>query len=549
MAGASEALKAKGQMQAGLNAVIATMAEGWRGIAMVLVASIAAAFLFYPGAAALATAWLQPEYSHGPLIPLISGYLLLRQMKSVPVHVGPIKDRGPGLLVVGLAMILGAGGSILGIEKIAAIGIIVWVYGMLLVSFGWERGKQFWPPVLHLAFMLPLPTVVYWKTSLALQFVSSEIGVGFIRLMDIPVFLEGNVIDLGTYQLLVAEACSGLRYLFPIMSFTYIFAVLYKGSIWHKSALLMAAIPIAVLMNSLRVGVIGVMVNYYGIEHAEGFMHLFEGWVVFLLCILAMIGLSKLMQMVGRDHRSLAEALDVDTDGIGTQLARVGDVRASGAMIGGALAIGMGAVLATTLQPSAGERIIREPLLLFPMKLGEWSSYARNTLDDHVAGVLAADDYLSAYFHSKEHDAPVDLFIAFYEDQSNGGIHSPEACIPAGGWEMSDIQHTEVTVETVNGPETVPVNRAVIQNGVQKALVYYWFDQGGTRLTSTYAAKFYQLQQAYETGRTDGALVRFITPLEHGEPEEAGDARLQSMVAETLPLLPQYISHNPRSDI
>ena len=103
--------------------------------------------------------------------------------------------------------------------------------------------------------------------------------------MGVPVYLDGNVIDLGVYKLQVAEACSGLRYLFPIMSFTYVFAVLYRGPLWHKLVLLALAVPIAVLMNAVRIGIIGILVDRYGIAQAEGFLHVFEGWVVFLSCI------------------------------------------------------------------------------------------------------------------------------------------------------------------------------------------------------------------------------------------------------------------------
>ena len=112
---------------------------------------------------------------------------------------------------------------------------------ILLISFGWSQGKRFWPPVLHLVYMLPLPGVLYFKMSTFLQAISSELGVWFLQLMSVPVFLEGNIIDLGVYKLHVAEACSGLRYLFPILSFSYIFAVLYKGPMWHKAVLLLAA--------------------------------------------------------------------------------------------------------------------------------------------------------------------------------------------------------------------------------------------------------------------------------------------------------------------
>ena len=97
-----------------------------------------------------------------------------------------------------------------------------------------------------------------------------------------PVYLEGNVIDLGVTMLQVAEACSGLRYLFPIMSFTYVFAVLYRGPLWQKLVLLALAVPVAVMMNAVRIGIIGILVDRYGVAQAEGFLHVFEGWVVFL---------------------------------------------------------------------------------------------------------------------------------------------------------------------------------------------------------------------------------------------------------------------------
>jgi exosortase/archaeosortase family protein len=101
--------------------------------------------------------------------------------------------------------------------------------------------------------MLPLPGVLYFKLNTWLQLISSELGVFFLQLANVPVFLEGNIIDLGVLRLHVAEACSGLRYLFPILSFSYIFAVLYRGPMWHKAVLLISAAPITVFMNSVRI--------------------------------------------------------------------------------------------------------------------------------------------------------------------------------------------------------------------------------------------------------------------------------------------------------
>ncbi|NRB36802.1 MAG: archaeosortase/exosortase family protein, partial [Rhodobacteraceae bacterium] len=209
------------------------------GMLWLIIATVGAAAFFWEGIRDLLTVWQLPEYSHGPLIPILSGLLFLRQLKTMPPQPGPSKKLWLGVVVLLLAVTMGALGKLIDIDDIVAYGLIVWVGAVLLICFGWDQGKEFWPPVLHLVFMLPLPGALYYGLSTYLQGVSSELGVYFVQMMQIPVYLEGNIIDLGVYKLHVAEACSGLRYLFPILSFSYIFAVLYQGPMWHKALLLL----------------------------------------------------------------------------------------------------------------------------------------------------------------------------------------------------------------------------------------------------------------------------------------------------------------------
>jgi exosortase D (VPLPA-CTERM-specific) len=504
--------------------------------------------VFWSGFVSLGNAWTAPEYSHGPLIPVLSGYLFLRQLKTVP----PVPDsapkarrtRWPGVLVMAVALAVATGGNLARIPDIVTYAMILWIYGLVLVTFGWERGRQFWPPVLHLVFMLPLPAILYWQLSIKLQFISSELGVALIRAMDIPVFLDGNVIDLGVYKLQVAEACSGLRYLFPVMSFSYIFSVLYRGPVWHKAVLLLSAAPITVLMNSFRIGMIGVLVDNYGIEQAEGFLHYFEGWVIFIACVLILFGLARAMQWIGRDRRPLGEALDLDVHGLGAQARRFFAVRPSGALAAGALAT-LVAGAAWHLAPErAAADVPRDPLVLFPRALGSWTASGPRQLEPQIEAVLNADDYLSIGYASPEQARPVDLFIAYYEKQTEGaGIHSPEVCIPAAGWEMSRIADTTVPVRGEDGsPVGMPVNRAVIQRGLERQLVYYWFEQRGRRVTSDYMAKATTILDSITRGRSDGALVRLITPIAPGQgAEAAADARLQAFLAEMTDVLPRFV--------
>ncbi|MEC7257400.1 MAG: exosortase, partial [Pseudomonadota bacterium] len=310
--------------------------SGW-GLFWLVVATVSAGLFFIDGLDALLVAWQLPEYSHGPLIPILSLLLFLRQLKEVPIEPGPKRDRWPGVVLLVVAIAFGALGKLARIDDIVAYATILWVGAVLLISFGWKTGKHFWPPVLHLVYMLPLPGVLYYKLSTSLQFISSELGVYFLQVLSVPVFLEGNIIDLGVLKLQVAEACSGLRYLFPILSFSYIFAVLYKGPMWHKAVLLISAAPITVLMNSVRIAVAGLLAQEFGIEWLEGFSHFFEGWVIFLICVVLLFLLARIMLFFHPEKLSLVDALDLETDGLLTQAQRIRFVFPSAALITAAL--------------------------------------------------------------------------------------------------------------------------------------------------------------------------------------------------------------------
>jgi exosortase D (VPLPA-CTERM-specific) len=509
-------------------------------IGVVIALFAAAGLYFQEGLGALLEAWALPEYSHGPLIPLLSSLLFLRELRRVPVERGAIDDRWPGVLVIALSLALGFLGKIVGIADVVAYAMIVFVAGVILVTFGFRRGVHFWPAVLHLAFMLPLPGLVYWKISTNLQLFSSEVGVWMIRAAGIPVHLDGNIIDLGIYKLHVAEACSGLRYLYPIMSFSYIFAALYKGPVWHKAILLLSAAPITVMMNSVRIGIIGIIVDSFGLAHVEGITHLLEGWVIFLTSVVILFGLVKLMLWFHPVRMTLSESLDIDFDGLGAQAARATHVRLSPAMIA-TVAVTFGAAALWSLAPERREpEIARDPLALFPSAVEEWRRVSTSTLEPSIERALGADDYLSASFRKEGMAAPIEFFTAWYADQSTGGIHSPEVCLPGGGWEMAEIQRIDLAPR-LGASDPFMINRAIIQKGQSRLLVYYWFEQYGGRTASDFAAKLALLKYGLIHNRTDGALVRMITPMLPGETADAAEARLFDFTSEVMPILDEYI--------
>jgi exosortase D (VPLPA-CTERM-specific) len=509
------------------------------GLALFLLLCVASFPIFWFGFESLIAAWSTPEYSHGPLIPIISLYLFLRELRRAPPAPDRVTDRWPGVLVIAAALGIGVIGNLARIPDIVTYGFIIWVGGVVLTVFGWQRGIRHQLPVFHLVFMLPLPQVLYWNMNVFLQGVSSELGVWFIKLAGVPVFLEGNVIDLGVYKLQVAEACSGLRYLFPILSFSYLFSILYRGPLWHKAVLLLSAAPLTVFMNSFRIGIVGVMVNYFGIEHAEGFSHFFEGWIIFVACVLILFGMAIALQRLRKDPLPLAEAIDLDVEGFGGVSARLLAIRGSLAMVAATVITLASSAAFVAFEPAPAPRLEREPFALYPRSLGDWRGVTAQ-LEPDIERVLAADDYINATYQAPGR-VPVNMFVAFYENQTEGqGLHSPEVCLPSGGWEIFTLENYSVDMsDTPYG--VFEVNRAVIQKGLQQSLVYYWFEQRGARMTNDIKAKLWVLWDGFTKGRTDGALVRYVTVIAPGESVEAADARLQEMMRLSLPRLPRFV--------
>lgn len=509
------------------------------GFALFVALLVASLPIFWLGFDSLARAWSTAEYSHGPLIPIISLYLFLRELRGMPPP-GPARLIWPGLLAIAASLSLAALGNMMRVPDIVTYAFIIWVGGVVLSVFGWDRGRLHMLPVVHLVFMLPLPQLLYWKLTIFLQGVSSQLGVWFVDLAGVAVYLEGNVIDLGVYKLQVAEACSGLRYLFPILSFSYLFAILYRGPFWHKIVLLLSAAPLTVFMNSVRIGIIGILVDRYGIEQAEGFLHFFQGWVIFLICVGILFLLAILLQRLAPTPLSLSEAIDLDFQGMGPIMARVFGIQPAAGLFGAVILTAMVSAAWQFLPAPPLAAPERAPLALYPRDLDGWQSYTEN-LDPKIEKVLAADDYVNAIFQRPDATQPVSFFVAWYDKQTEGqGIHSPEVCLPTGGWEVFSL--AEVPLDfTAEGYGSFLANRAVIQKGLSKQLVIYWFEGRGKRQSNDFRAKLVVLKDSLVTGRTDGALVRYVTPIGPDETEAAAEARMMGFIRLSLKPLPRFV--------
>lgn len=180
----------------------------------------------------------------------------------------------------------------------------------------------------------------------------------------------------------------------------------------------------------------------------------------------------------------------------------------------------------------------REPLSQLPTALGGWRAAADIPIDNESLRVLNADDYVNrAYVHG---DRVVDLFIAYYATQRQGGtMHSPLNCLPASGWQP--MSTGRVRVEGAPGPP-VDANRVVIQKGLDRQLVVYWYQSQGRTIASEYASKAYLVLDSLRRHRSDGAIVRLVVPLTApGLDASHPDLAAAEFVRALRPLIPRYV--------
>jgi exosortase D (VPLPA-CTERM-specific) len=481
--------------------------------------------------------WQSEEYSHGFLIPLISAFLLWQKRDILDRTAFTGSWWGVVLVVLGVGIFFL--GTLATISTVDAYAMVIVIAGCLLAVMGWKAFRLAWAPVALLFLVLPIPFFVHANLSSQLQLISSRIGVEVIRLFGISVFLEGNVIDLGAMKLQVVEACSGLRYLFPLMTLGVIVACFFKGKPWQRWLLFLSTIPITVFMNSFRIGVIGVLVDGWGTEQAEGFLHDFEGWVIFMACFALLFLEMWVLARITGDKRPFRDIFALEFPPPRPKAAPTaprGWVKPAFA----ALAVLLLAVYpVATLPQRAEDKPARSEFIDFPMTVGAWKG-VREQMEAAYLDALKLDDYVMANY-AKGDPGPVNFYAAYYASQRTGrSAHTPSSCLPGSGWRMEDFGQRAIPGVEVGG-QLLQVNRTVIKKGDDAQLVYYWFQQRGRDLTNEYLVKWFIFWDALTRNRTDGALVRLVTPVPAGEDVAKADERLTDFAKDAVPLLSKYV--------
>ena len=272
-----------------------------RTLGALALATLGLAFLYGSVLPGFVRAWTNDDYSHGFLVAPLCAYLVWqRRHRLAALEVNP-SPAGLGVVLVSLLVfVTGELGAEMFLARVSFIGVVT---GSVMFVLGTAQARALALP-LGLAFLaIPLPALVFNRVAFPLQLMASRVAEVTLTAFGIPVLREGNLIFLASATLEVADACSGIRSLMSLMTFAVVYGYFTETSIVRRVLLAIAMVPIAIVANAVRVAGTGFMAHVAGEAAADGFFHLFAGWLVFMAAVMMLFLLQRLMRLVGSgDH-------------------------------------------------------------------------------------------------------------------------------------------------------------------------------------------------------------------------------------------------------
>lgn len=248
--------------------------------------------------------WSDPNFSHGFFVPVFSAFVLWQNRARLREFQRKPSTWGLPIILVSLVMlVVGIFGAELFLSRVS---LIVLIAGLVIFFLGWAIFRAVLFPVFFLLLMVPIPAIVFSQITLPLQILASKLAAWTLPVFGVPVLREGNIINLPAMPLEVAQACSGIRSLMSLMTLAIMYGYLMERRTWVRIALALASVPIAVAANGLRIVGTGLIVQYWDPDKAEGFFHVFSGWLVFVVSLLMLFVLHQAFTFFRRDSERAA---------------------------------------------------------------------------------------------------------------------------------------------------------------------------------------------------------------------------------------------------
>ena len=240
--------------------------------------------------------WQREDFAHGPIVIGVSLWLLWKSLPTRPEG----RPGGAGawaLLVLGVLCYIFGRSQLVTIFEMGS-QVLVLAAGLALV-FGWNAVQRLKFPILFLIFAVPLPGPIVDKLTGPLKILVSFLSEGILHSFGLPVARQGVILQVGQYQLLVADACSGLSSIFSLTALGLFYLYLVKPAhAWRRWALLASVVPIAIAANTVRVMVLMLITYFYGDDAGQGFLHGFAGMTLFLVALLLLLAMDGLFALI-----------------------------------------------------------------------------------------------------------------------------------------------------------------------------------------------------------------------------------------------------------
>jgi exosortase D (VPLPA-CTERM-specific) len=501
--------------------------------------------------------WADENYSHGLLVPFVVGYIVWQEFEDLlRTPKQPLVWLGFAIVFCSLAMLLA---GTLGAELFTQrVSLVLMLAGIVIYLFGTRVLRKLAAPLALVLLSIPLPQIIFNKIAFPLQIWASQAALSGIGLFGIAAERNGNVIELvpsgetEIVKLEVVEACSGIRSLMTMIALALILAYFtkqkrenivanwfgfLKDSDFQRTIILMfSAIPIAILTNALRVTSTGVLTYYYGRTAAEGAWHDASGWLVFIaaFALLMLVNFAAgIFFRRGAKLPSYSEPVNYES------IDSTHQSQTNRRVVALLVTLMIGGVFINWFQQRGEAPLEIQSLREFPAQIGQWRQKGADIrFSPETESVLRTSDYVM-----RDYVLPTgkraNLYVGYYASQRTGATyHSPQNCLPGSGWEMTSPESIEITT---SAGKTFTANRYTVQKGKYREILIYWYQGRGRMTASEYRDKIYTSLDSLLRRRSDGALVRVMTPAGRNEEQSLQAATaLSAQVAETLtPFVPE----------
>lgn len=489
-------------------------------------------------------------YTHGPLVPLVSLFIMALLVKYTKIEIRP--RRWLGGFVTGGFLLLHLLSSLARVNFISLVAFVGVLAGLVLFFWGARALKRFWFPLVFLLFMVPVPEVSIARLNFELKDFAANSGVRLANLIGVIAERSGNRVFLpDDKKLVVANVCNGLRTLISLLAFgaLYVYVCRLRG-LWRWFLFAMT-VPVAVVANSLRITSLIVVADVWSVPAATGWYHDFSGLLIFILAFLLMFGIERAILSVRKlvgwpvDVRPLFENVrraPEDREQWHGMAWRVAVNPLGGRSLGPVVPVSAVVLLVAVgswwFQRSVPTQLSQEKVgravpRLLTIHGVDYSSYDMK-LDRQTLDILENPNYISRQYVSPR-SQPIGLSLIYSQDNRKG-THPPDLCLEGGGEGISTKRVVELSVP---GRGNIACQELVVQTGSQQRVYLYTYKCGPQYTRSFYRQQATIFLNGLLSRNASGALVRVSSP---ARPTlEDARRRCEAMMQTIIPYLDENL--------